>query len=151
MISDTINNRHLYAPISQRIRTALDYLAETDFSVMDPGRYEIDGNNVYVLIQRYDSLPRAQGKWECHKKYIDIQFIADGVEQIGFTNIAGMETVVEYNPEKDIAFLTGKGDYATLAKNSFCIFFPEDAHQPKVAPDDKPGPVRKVVIKIKVD
>jgi len=151
MISDVINNRHLYAAISPRIKAALDFLAKTDFSAMEPGRIEIDGDNLFVLVQKYDSLPKEQGKWECHRKYIDIQFIAEGIEQIGFTNIDNMKVTTEYNAEKDVAFLSGKGDYVTLVKGSYGIFFPQDAHQPKVAPDNTPGKVKKVVIKIKVD
>jgi YhcH/YjgK/YiaL family protein len=151
MISDTLKNRHLYAAISPRIKTALDYLAKTDFSAMEPGRIEIDGTNLYILVQSYDSLPKEQGKWECHRKYIDIQYIAEGIEQIGFTNIDNMNVTTEYNPEKDVAFLSGKGDYVTLVKGSYGIFFPQDAHQPKIAPNNTPGKVKKVVIKIKVD
>jgi YhcH/YjgK/YiaL family protein len=151
MISDTIKNRHLYAAISPGIKAGLDYLAKTDFSAMEAGRYELDGDNMFVLVQKYDSLPKEQGKWECHRRYIDIQFIAEGIEQIGFTNIDNMKVTTEYNPEKDIAFLKGEGDYVTLVKGSYGIFFPGDAHQPKVAPDNSPGKVMKVVIKIKVD
>jgi YhcH/YjgK/YiaL family protein len=151
MISDTLKNRHLYAAISPRIKAALDYLAKTDFSAMEPGRIEIDGTNLYILVQNYDSLPKEQGKWECHRKYIDIQYIAEGIEQIGFTNIDNMNVTTEYNPEKDVAFLSGKGDYVTLVKGSYGIFFPQDAHQPKIAPNNTPGKVKKVVIKIKVD
>ncbi len=57
----------------------------------------------------------------------------------------------EYNPEKDIEFLTGEGDYVTLNKGSYAIFFPQDAHMPKIAPEDVPGKVIKVVVKVKVD
>ena len=151
MISDVIRNRQLYAAISPRIRTALEYLAKTDFSAMEPGRYELDGSNLFVLVQAYVSLPKEQGKWECHRKYIDIQYIAEGVEQIGFSNIDNMNITTEYNPEKDIMFLSGEGDYVTLTKGSYGIFFPEDAHQPKIALNNIPGKVKKVVIKIKVD
>ena len=151
MISDIIKNRNLYTAISPRIKTALEYIAKTDFSAMEPGRTDLDGSNLYVLIQEYDSLPREQGKWECHRKYIDIQYIAEGTEMIGFTNIANMKVTTEYSPEKDVAFLSGEGDYVKLKKGSYGIFFPEDAHQPKIAPDNNPGKVKKVVIKIKVD
>jgi YhcH/YjgK/YiaL family protein len=151
MIADILKNNYLYADISPRIRTALEHLEKTDFSEMEPGRYELDGTNLFVLVQAYDSLPKEQGKWECHRKYIDIQYIAEGIEMIGFTNIAKMEVATEYNPEKDIAFLKGDGDYVTLTKGGYAIFFPEDAHQPKVAPGNIPGKVKKVVIKIRVD
>ena len=151
MISDTIKNRNLYGAISLRIKTALEHLATTDFTDAEPGRYELDGNNLFVLVQKYDTLPKDQGKWECHRKYIDIQYIAEGTEQIGFSNISNMMITTEYNPDKDVAFLSGVGDVVTLHKGSYGIFFPEDAHQPKLALENKPGAVKKVVIKIKVD
>ncbi len=151
MIFDTIKNRHLYVAISPRIKAALDYLATTDFSTIEVGRYEIDADNLFALVQKYNSIPKEQGKWECHRKYIDIQFIAEGIEQIGFRNINKMKVITEYNPEKDVAFLSGEGDYVTVEKGFYGIFFPQDAHQPKVAPGNAPGQVKKVVIKIKVD
>jgi YhcH/YjgK/YiaL family protein len=151
MIADVLKNRQLYEPISPRIKTALEYIANTDFSAMEPGRIELDGANVFVLVQKYDSLPKEQGKWEYHRKYIDIQYIAEGMEQIGFANIENMKVETEYNPEKDIGFLIGEGDYVTLVKGSFGIFFPQDAHQPKVAPNNIIGQVTKVVVKIRLD
>lgn len=151
MIADTVINRNVYSNISSRIKTALDYLATTDFSGMEPGRYEIDGNNLFALVQTYKSIPKEQGKWECHRNYIDIQYIVEGTEQIGYNNIVNMNVKTEYNPEKDIEILTGDGDYITLSEGSYAIFFPQDAHQPKVAPESKPSQVRKVVIKVKID
>ena len=106
MIADVLKNRQIYAAISPRIKAALEYISKTDFSAMEPGRYELDGSNMFALVQAYDSIPIEQGKWECHKKYIDIQYIAEGVEQIGCNNIGQMKITTEYNPEKDIAFLS---------------------------------------------
>jgi len=151
MIADVLKNRQIYASISPRIKTALEYIAKTDFSAIAPGRYELDGSNLFVLVQAYDSIPREQGKWECHKNYIDIQYIAEGVEQIGCNNINKMKVTTEYNPEKDIAFLSGEGDFITFSKGSYGIFFPADAHMPKIAADNIPAKVKKVVVKVKVD
>ena len=151
MISDTINNRNIYAAISPRIKAALDYLATTNFSTIEPGRYEIDGKNLFVLVQTYESIPKEQAKWECHRNYIDIQYIAEGIEQIGFSNVDNMKVLIEYNPEKDIEILSGEGDYVTLVKDSYGIFFPQDAHQPKVAPNNISEKVKKVVIKVKTE
>ena len=146
MIADVLKNRHIYEALSPRIKTALEYIAKTDFSAIDPGRYELDGSNLFVLVQAYDSIPKEQGKWECHKKYIDIQYIAEGVEQIGCNNIDKMKITTEYNPEKDIAFLSGEGDFITFSKGSYGIFFPEDAHAPLAGE----GPVHKVVMTVAV-
>lgn len=151
MIVDIIENMNFYAYISPRIQAGLNYLAKTDFSVMEVGRYDIDGDNLFAFVQEYQTIPKEQCKWECHQKYIDIQFITEGIEQIGFANMNKMEVLTEYNPEKDITFLKGEGDYSTLTKGFFGIYFPHDAHEPKVAPGQVTGQVKKVVVKIKVD
>ncbi len=150
MIFDSIENRSLYSSISPRIRKALDYLSETDFTVMEQGRYDIDNDNIFALVQKYSSIPGEDGKWECHRKYIDIQYIVEGIETMGFRNINGMENITEYDSEKDIQFLKGEGDYVTVVSGFFGIFFPDDAHMPKLAPHDISGDVKKVVIKIKI-
>ena len=151
MIADVLKNRQIYAAISPRIKTALEYISKTDFSSMEPGRYELDGSNMFALVQTYDSIPKDQGKWECHRNYIDIQYIAEGAEQIGCNNIGKMKITTEYIPEKDIAFLSGEGDFVTYSKGSYGIFFPEDAHMPKVAVNNTPAKVKKVVVKIRID
>ncbi len=148
MIIDTIKNRDLYTVLSPWIKASLDYLGTTDFSKLEPGRYDIDGDNAFALVQEYQTIPREQGKWECHRKYIDIQYISEGMEQIGFGDTNKMEPLSEYDPDHDLAFLKGEGEFVTLTKGCFGIFFPSDAHQPKVAPGDLPGPVKKVVVKV---
>jgi YhcH/YjgK/YiaL family protein len=150
MIADILKNRQLYSAISPRIKTALEYIAKTDFSAMEPGRIELDGSNLYVLVQAYESIPKEQGKWECHRNYIDIQYIAEGEELIGFNNIQKMQVVTAYNPDKDIEILGGTGDYVTLSEGAYGIFFPDDAHQPKIASGNIPGFVKKIVVKIKI-
>jgi YhcH/YjgK/YiaL family protein len=150
MIADIISNRHIYESLSPRMKTGLEYIAKTDFSKLEPGKYEIEGSDIFALVQAYESIPAAQGKWECHRNYIDIQYIISGTEMIGCNNTAKMKVTTEYNPDKDIAFLSGDGDFVTYSAGAYGIFFPEDAHMPKIAPGDKPGPVKKVVIKIRI-
>lgn len=151
MIADVLKNNYLYESISPRIEVALEYIATTDFSKIEPGRYELDGTNLFILVQEYDTVSHEESKWECHQKYIDIQYIVEGVEQMGVNNIGKMQVTEAYNPEKDIAFLSGNGDYVTFSQGSYGIFFPEDAHQPKIAPKGVPARVKKVVVKIKID
>jgi YhcH/YjgK/YiaL family protein len=151
MIADVLKNRQIYENISPRMKTALEYISSTDFSGIEPGKYELDGKNLFALVQAYESIPAEQGKWECHRNYIDIQYIVEGVEMIGCNHIDKMKVSVEYNPEKDIAFLKGDGDFITFSAGAYGIFFPEDAHMPKIAPGNIQGAVKKVVIKIRID
>jgi YhcH/YjgK/YiaL family protein len=149
MIIDGIKNAALYQGLNAGIRTALDYLAKTDFSAMAPGRYDIDGSNVYALVQQYETKPREKGLWEAHRRYIDVQFVAAGIEVMGYAPLGNCNVTQEYSSEKDCAFFSGNGDYVTARAGTFVIFFPEDVHMPCLV-SDGPVTVRKVVVKVAV-
>jgi len=149
MITDNLNNAGIYTALGERIHTALEFLKNTDFSEIQDGRIEIQGDEIYAMIQRYETKPREQGKWEAHRKYIDIQFLAEGEEFIGVTNTAELEITEPYSPETDVMFLDGNnGDFITLSKDKFVLLYPQDAHMPCITIDNKPSPVAKIVIKV---
>jgi YhcH/YjgK/YiaL family protein len=100
-------------------------------------------------VQQYQTKPLAEGKWESHRKYIDVQYVEEGVERIGWTPVAGLTVTEPYDEAKDIAFYQGDGDFVTVPAGSFVILFPDDAHMPGIAVD-KPSPVKKVVVKVRV-
>jgi YhcH/YjgK/YiaL family protein len=149
MIVDNIKNTGLYMGISHGIEKALKYLRETDFTAMKPGKYEIDGSNIYAIVQEYDTRPLKEGKWEAHKKYIDVQYVMDGAEQMGYAFIENLDVTEEYEPEKDCLFLKGDGSMLMCNTGTFVIFGPDDAHMPCMA-IDKPMPVKKVVVKVHI-
>lgn len=149
MIVDKIKNAALYYGISRNMETALKYLESHDFSQMEAGRYEIDGNEVFMLVQDYETRPLAKGRWEAHRNYYDIQFVIKGPERMGYTYIDHLEVTEPYNPDKDILRLAGPGDFFLCEAGTFAIFGPDDAHMPNIAVDD-PVPAKKVVMKVHV-
>lgn len=148
MIADTLNNAKSYTALGARIATALEFLRKTDFSKIPDGKIEIQGDEIYAMIQRYETKPREQGKWEAHRKYIDIQFLAEGEELIGVHNVNDLEITEPYSPENDVMFLDGNnGDFITLSKDKFILLYPQDAHMPCIT-TNTPSNVTKIVIKI---
>ncbi len=147
MIIDTLKNASLYYPFAPRIAAGLKYLEKTDFSRLEPGKYEIDGTKLFALVQRYESKPRENGKWEAHRKYIDIQYIAQGIEGMGYANIDGLTVTQPYSDKDDCLLFEGKGDILTAAAGTFILFAPQDAHMPGLALTT-PQPVTKVVVKV---
>lgn len=147
MIIDHISKSELYIKLGSRIAKAFKYLAETDFSKLEPGKYEIGENNVYAIVQQYETKPVESGKWEAHRKYIDIQYIVCGEEQIGYAHIDDLKVSEAYNEEKDFLFLEGSGSMLHCKPGTFILFAPQDAHMPCLAVG-KPAPVKKVVMKI---
>lgn len=148
MIIDQLANSPLYEMLSPRIKRAFDYLHQTDLQAIEDGKYEIDGKNIYAVVQQYPTKLKQQGKWETHQRYIDIQYIVQGVELIGHTHVSRL-VQGEYDPAGDLMFLTGEGNYLKLASGEFMLLYPEDAHMPGIAVET-PGAVKKVVVKIAV-
>ena len=148
MIYDAIKNYKNYeAPT--RLYRALRFLAETDWTQVEYGRYELDGDNIYYMVQ--DHTPKGEAaKAEAHRKYIDIQAMIEGTEIIGIAPIEADKTEIEAKPEKDAWFYTCATQNLELYAGSFMIFFPNDIHRPGLY-EGAPQQCRKVVIKIKID
>jgi len=149
MIIDSLENIELYKGLGTRINYALEYLKSTNFEKLDNGKYEIDGKDVYAAVSRYKSKPKEEGKWEVHKNYIDVQFIGAGTELIGYSFLKNMKEKTEYNPDKDVQFFDGEGQFAKAEKDTFVILFPSDAHMPGIKVNE-PENVIKVVVKVKI-
>ncbi len=149
MIFDQLKNAQIYFGLGERIEKGFKFLIETDFANKENGKYDIDGEDAFAIVDSYNSKTPEMGKWEAHKKYLDIQLVAEGTEKIGFGKMKDMTVTQEYNDEKDIMFLTGKGDFVTVEKGYFMILFPDDIHMPGMAIDN-PSPVKKVVVKVKL-
>ncbi len=150
MITDTLQNAALYEALHPGFKPAFDFLRNNDLSALVPDIYEIDGRNIYAMVQEYDTKPLAEGKWEAHRSYIDIQYIIEGEELLGDVPTGRLSPMVPYSAEKDIEFLTGEGSLVTLCREDFMILYPHDAHMPGIAVQQKSAKVRKVVLKIRV-
>jgi YhcH/YjgK/YiaL family protein len=149
MITDNIKNFSLYNNLSERINKALLFLNENDFGKIQNGRYDIDGDNVFALVNRYKTKRIEEAVWESHRKYIDVQFVAEGIEKIGYSFLEKMTVNKIYDEIKDIQFLDGVGDFITLEKNNFAILFPSDVHMPGISVNESKE-VLKVVVKVKI-
>jgi len=147
VIVDKLSNARSYSALGGGIVAALDYLRKTDFSALAPGRYELDGDKLYALVQQYDSKPREQGRLEAHRRYIDVQYVAEGAERMGYGNVDDLKVVTEYDGTKDALFLQGESDFVVMHAGSFAVFWPQDAHMPGIALQ-APQRVKKVVLKV---
>lgn len=150
MIIDKLKNASLYYGVNERIAKALKYLENTDLSEFQNGRYDIDGDNIFVLVQDYNTKPLSEGKFEAHKKYIDIQYIIKGKEKLGYVYVHKLNPSTDYDEVKDIMFFEGEGDFITADEGAFVIFYPEDAHMPGIESKTSDY-VKKAVVKIKVN
>jgi len=149
MIVDTLAQAARYADIHPRFQAAFDFLQKTNWESVADGRIEIQGKDLFALIQRYETKPLCEAKLEAHRLYIDIQFIISGEEAIGYAPLADQKETTPFNSEKDIGFYAGRASFTRLEKGMFAIYFPHDAHAPGRFLET-PCAVRKAVLKIAV-
>lgn len=149
MIFDSIENAEKYYGLGEKIKIAFEFLKSTDFKSLKEEKIEIDGDNIFAMMQKYKTRNSEDAKWEAHRKYIDIQYMVSGAENMGFVLADYLDILEEYNDEEDVEFLKGLGDYVQVNEGEFVVFFPDDAHMPglKIKENEM---VHKVVIKIKV-
>jgi biofilm protein TabA len=146
MIFDLLENHARYTGLGPNLAAAFDYLVNTDLAALKPGRINLQGDALYVLVQEYTTKPAEQGLWEAHRRYIDVQYIFSGRERMGFAHLSTMQ-LGEYVPERDFQPMTGSGNQIDVFAGAFVIFHPEDAHMPGLAVTI-PEPVKKIVVKV---
>ncbi|RPA56101.1 DUF386 domain-containing protein [Shewanella vesiculosa] len=153
MIVDTLTNRHLYTSLSPRLAKALAHLAETDFSQLEVGSYPIEGKDIFVIINDYETKPKETEPFEVHRQYIDVQYVVSGEEEFGYLPLANQTPSKPYFDKHDYAefdFQSNQDDAAfiPLKAGMFALFFPGDIHMPGTSAT--PQKVRKVVIKVRI-
>ena len=136
----------------ERWDKAFIFLKSSDLTALELKRYDIDGDNLYAPVSEYLTKNEEDARYEAHQKYIDIQYVVSGKELIGVAPMSQKKDVLEaYDSTKDIEFLTVTGgENRPALPDRFFIFFPEDAHRPGLK-DGENSPVRKVVVKVRVD
>ncbi len=146
MIFSTLSQSSRYAALHSLFPRAFDYIRDTDLHALVPGHYPIIGDDLFVIIEHEQARTRAEAQLECHRKYIDIQLVLEGVDEIGWKPLVDCREPVDgYSEERDIRFFRDEPDsWITTPTGAFCIFFPEDAHAPLVSS----GLIRKAVFKI---
>jgi len=151
MIVDKLENANLYTGISEKIASALEILKDPAIADKADGRYDIDGDNLYYMVQRYAAGPIKDGRVEAHKKYIDVQFVASGCEVIGYVPIDSLEIDVPYDEKSDVVFYKTPESLSSMkiCKGMFCILFPADGHMPgRICCES--SEVCKIVVKIRI-
>lgn len=153
MIFDKIENISDYFEELPLLKKVEDFVVDFKNGKLVDGTYEIDGKRVFAMVQSYRTRQQThEMMFEAHKKYIDLQYIVNGIEKIRWARLDSVDLVEEkYSTGGDIAFYEGDAMFDfTLTKGSFLLLYPEDAHLPGLSAQ-KDVNVRKIVFKIQVD
>ncbi|WNS41155.1 YhcH/YjgK/YiaL family protein [Paenibacillus sp. MMS20-IR301] len=151
MIVDTLE--HLLeneAAYGDKIQKGLQFLRDTDFTGQAAGHHEINGEMFYI-INEYTTKPAGECFWEAHRIYLDLHYILEGTERIGYTTTGELKVRDAYSAEKDAIFFTGELKSAiTAGPGTLVVCYPQDGHMTGIEAGGGPEAVRKVVMKIKL-
>ena len=149
MICENIKSIKNYSSINKNFEKAFEFLKSNDLMGLAIGKYEIQGEEIFALVQEYVTQNEEEKNWESHEKYIDIQLIVEGQESIGYIPVDRLEAKEDQRPEKDMIFYkeTLKGSNLKFTNGDYAIFFPEDAHRPGCALGEC-SKVKKIVVKV---
>jgi YhcH/YjgK/YiaL family protein len=151
MICDNRNHLMFYGGLSPQIDIALLYLAEINPSRLPIGKYPVNEDKVFALVQEPCTGEHSECRWESHKRYIDLQYLVSGQERIGFQSTDSLTILKPYDAGRDIAFYrdNDRGFFPLLNPGSFVVCFPHEAHMPLVC-ENGPRRIKKIVMKIEV-
>lgn len=146
MIVCPFKDLNRYAPIIPGLEEALKAVAEiTDWT---PRTIPLSGENK-ILVQE-GTTKSAEGKLtEAHREFLDIQYVVEGEELVGWAPLDALTLDGEFNTAKDKGMYAGPVDYVRISAGNCYVVYPEDAHMPSVHLDE-PHNERKLVIKLKV-
>lgn len=146
MILDSFKNAPLYFGVASRLERAFKALEKFDLMTLEPGKYPIDGEEIFLNLVERDLKRPEEAKLEVHDRYLDVQVVLRGEEGFGWSERAAMKQPREaFDNEKDIQFFDDQPQtYYTLRPGQFTILLPEDAHAPLVGE----GPIRKAILKV---
>jgi YhcH/YjgK/YiaL family protein len=149
MILDRMQNAPRYGRMHKGFQAAFDFLNSPGLAKLEPGRHVVDGDRVFVMISTDPGRGRTGARLEIHRKYIDIQLVLSGSEEIGWKPVAECrQPDGDFDPARDLGFFRDQSDlWLPMPAGTFAIFFPEDAH----APLGGEGMLRKAVAKVLVE
>ncbi len=129
---------------------AAKFIAAHDMRNLPTGHYDLE-DGIYVNIDVYDTDSYENRKYESHRRYLDIQYMISGEENMIVLPVDSLQVLEPYDKERDIEFYdrTVQGESYTVGEGEMMEFMPQDGHMPGIAVDGSMR-VKKAVFKIPV-
>jgi biofilm protein TabA len=124
VISDTLTFSKLYVPTHPRLAAGFDFLNKLSEGIAD-GRYEIDGDRLFALVQSYTTTQVAARKLKHHRKYAEVQFLFVGEEIIEHVPLEGLAVYTPFDEAKDYGLVRDPSvrSAVILRPGAWAVFF----------------------------
>ena len=145
MIFDHVSNLPQYACLPG-MEAIIRFLADNPPDTLQSQRYDLP-DGMWCAVSEPEL--RTEGPFEVHRRYIDLQLVLTGSEQIDWLPLRAHQGPFPFSDEQDIGFFEDASPQALslrMLPGQFAVFFPEDAHKPLIRLHH--GHVKKAVFKI---
>ena len=135
------------------VREVCDYLNSLDLVALETGRHEIN-EQIFMNVMEFETSDSASKQAEMHRKYVDVQVLIRGLENIEY-GIAypDLSSYNEYNEQDDYQLTPeiANKNVVSLQPKQFIVFLPYEPHKPGCNVDGKAISLKKLVVKIPVE
>lgn len=150
MIIDSIQHIENYAPLLPNLEAGLAAIRkEQAKGPLEPGTYPFDGG--FFKVQKGVTKPFSEGTFEAHRKYVDVQILLEGSEEIAWQELSDLTEVIPYDAEKDAARYTGSfAHQIRISAGMFWAAFPTDGHK-AISHTKEQQSFTKIILKLPVE
>ena len=149
MIFSSLNAAKGNYEYPEAIKKAIDFMSTEEFKQLPVGRHEIQGDDIFALIQDQTTDEPDKKRAESHRNYVDIQFLMSGEEKQGYAPLIPGTKGEEPAGKDNIFYDTVEGEqFVCLKPGDFTIYFTNDVHRPNCAVNGSCN-IHKAVIKIR--
>ena len=115
-----------------------------------PGRYELQGDDIFMNVMQFATQAAEQKKAELHIRYIDIQLLLAGAERVYYGVVGSARECEEKHIEEDyqLCCRIEEQQSISLKPGMFAVFMPGEPHKPGCVVTDETE-IKKVVIKVR--
>jgi YhcH/YjgK/YiaL family protein len=133
MILSDIYNWDKEKPAFNKVfHKVVQYIRSHELKNFDPGTYEIEGKNLYVMIQDVVTVTPEERRAENHARYIDIQYLIEGEEVIKVARQNERNQPIDNQLDSnDVLFydVVENEMTITMQPGMFIVLFPDDLHR----------------------
>lgn len=153
MIIGDLTRKDFKLGLPKLLAEICEHLTTLDLKALENGRHDLS-DQIYMNVMEVDTVEANSKKAELHHKYLDIQLLISGAEniEVGAT-YPDLTQYDDYRDEDDYQLCPDieKKSIITLHPNMFAIFFPYEPHKPccNVVKDQSQS-VKKLVVKVPV-
>ena len=148
MVIDHLSNAQFYFGADPVLKEALKFLQAPESAALAPGRHAIRGNDLFVVASEGTTTSEEETPWEAHRAYIDLQYLVEGSEWMGYAPLHHMRPLRAYDEQEDCALYQGQGNFLRVSAGMFVVFNVTDVHKPSVHLGE-PEHFKKLVVKIR--